>query len=184
MRGIKVAVVTIGLSTALTGTAVGLAGPAGAAPKSGCSQGNYPPAAAQIALSRSRATVGMTISFDARCFKGDDKVTATVYSKPMQVGQYSANANGVVTGSFTVPAVSPGRHTLRLVGTDGTQASAGFTVVPASAASAIPTSSDPSSLAFTGSDMAKTGGLGALLLLGGGALVIAAKRRKHVNASV
>lgn len=184
MRGIKVAVVTIGLSTALTGTAVGLAGPAGAAPKSGCSQGTYPPAASAIALSRSRATVGMTISFDARCFKGDDKVTATVYSKPVQVGQYSANANGVVTGSFTVPAVSPGRHTLRLVGTDGTQASAGFTVVPASAASAIPTSSDPSSLAFTGSDMAKTGGLGALLLLGGGALVIAAKRRKHVNASV
>ena len=185
MRGFKVAAVTIGLSTALTGTAVGLAGPAGAAPKSGCSQGTYPPAASAIALSRSRATVGMTISFNARCFKGGDKVTATVYSTPVQVGQYPANANGVVSGSFKVPALRPGRHTLRLVGTDGTQTSARFTVVPKSgAASAIPASSDPSSLAFTGSDLAKTGGLGALLLLGGGALVIAAKRRKHVNASV
>jgi LPXTG-motif cell wall-anchored protein len=57
-------------------------------------------------------------------------------------------------------------------------------VANSGAASAIPAGSDPSSLAFTGSDMAKTGGLGALLLLGGGALVMAAKRRKHVNASV
>ena len=185
MRGIKVAVVTIGLSTALTGTAVGLAGPAGAAPTAVCTQGTYPPAAAQIALSRSRATVGMTISFNARCFAGNEKVSATVDSTAAQVGQYAADANGVVSGSFTVPVLSPGRHTLRLVGADGTQTSARFTVVPASAAaSAIPSSSGPSSLAFTGSDMAKTGGLGGLLLLGGGALVMAAKRRKHVNASV
>lgn len=185
MRGIKVAAATVGLSAALAGTAIGFAGPTSAAPRAGCSQGTYPPAASAIALSRSRAEVGMTISFEARCFKNNDKVTGTVYSTPVRVGTYDASASGVVDGEFTVPDVQPGRHTFRLVGTDGAQTSVGFTVVPSAAAAAGGRGTSSSgSLAFTGTDLAMTAGVGTLLLLGGGALVLAAKRRKHVNAAV
>jgi hypothetical protein len=188
MRGIKVAGAAVGLSAALAGTAVGLAGPTSAATRPSCTPegtGTYPPAASPIALDRSRASVGMAISFEARCFDNGDTVTATVYSTPKQVGTFTANSSGVVSGEFTVPQVEAGRHTLRLVGSDGTQTSVGFTVVPSAAPAAGGTGSSTSgSLAFTGTDVAMTAGVGALLLLGGGALVMAAKRRKHVNAAV
>jgi len=185
MRAFKVAAATVGLSAALTGTAVGLAGPVSAAPGNGCEAGQYPPARSTVALSRSRAEVGMKMSYEARCMKPNEKATATVYSTPVLVGTPTVDANGSVSGSFTVPNLKPGRHTLEIRGLEsGAVQSASFIVVPnAAAASSASNSSDPSSLAFTGSDAAKTAGAGAVLLLGGGALIVAARRRKHVNAA-
>jgi len=184
MRAIKVAAATVGLSAALTGTVVGLAGPVNAAPgTAGCTAGTYPPANSTVALSRSRATVGMTMSFSARCFKPGERITATVYSTPQQVGVFTADTTGSVSGSFTIPSnLQPGRHTLELAASTGTQ-SASFVVVPSAAATGTGTSADNDSLAFTGSDAAKTAGAGFVLLLGGGALIVAAKRRKHANAA-
>ncbi len=183
MRAFKVAAATVGLSAALTGTAVGLAGPVNAAPNSGgCSAGSYPPANSTVALSRSRATVGMQMSFEARCFAPNEPVTATVYSTPQVVGTFKANGAGEVKGSFTVPSnLKPGRHTLELAAATGTQ-SASFIVVPNAAATGS-ASNDDDSLAFTGSDAAKTAGAGAVLLLGGGALIVAARRRKTAHAA-
>lgn len=183
MRAFKVAAATVGLSAALTGTAVGLAGPVNAAPGSGgCTQGSYPPASSTVALSRSRATVGMQMSYEARCFKPGEQVTATVYSTPQRVGVLTADSTGAVKGSFTVPSnLKPGRHTLELAAATGTQ-SASFIVAP-NAAAAGSASGDNDSLAFTGSDAAKTAGAGAVLLLGGGALIVAARRRKTANAA-
>jgi len=185
MRAFKVAAATVGLSAALTGTAVGLAGPVSAAPgAAGCAQGTYPPASSTVALSRSRASVGMAISYQARCFKPGEQVTVTVYSTPQRVGVLTADATGAVSGSFTVPStLEPGRHTLELAAATGTQ-SAGFVVVPSAAGAGSSTSgNDDSSLAFTGSDAAKSAGAGIVLLLGGGALIVAAKRRKHADAA-
>ncbi|SES40622.1 hypothetical protein SAMN05216199_3402 [Pedococcus cremeus] len=184
MRAFKVAAATVGLSAALTGTAVGLAGPVNAAPGSGgCTNGSYPPANSTVAMSRSRASVGMTISYQARCFKPGEKVTATVFSTPRVVGTPTADKQGTVSGSFTVTSdLKPGRHTLELAAATGTQ-SASFIVVPSAAAAGTSASTDNGSLAFTGSDAAKTAGAGFVLLLGGGALIVAAKRRKHANAA-
>ena len=185
MRAFKVAAATVGLSAALTGTAVGLAAPVSAAPGTGgCSQGNYPPSQSTAAVSRSRATVGMEMSYEARCFKPGERVTVTVYSTPTHIETLNADATGSVSDSFTIPtSLKPGRHTLELAAETGTQ-TASFIVVPnAAAAGTASNSSDPSSLAFTGSDAAKTAGAGAVLLLGGGALLVAARRRKHVNAA-
>jgi hypothetical protein len=183
MRALKVAAATVGLSAALTGTAVGLAGPVNAAPGTGgCTQGSYPPASSTVALSRSRATVGMQMSYEARCFKPGEAVTVTVYSTPQVVGTTTANSAGEVSGTFTVPSnLEAGRHTLELAAATGTQ-SASFIVVP-NAAAADSSSSDDDSLAFTGSDAAKTAGAGAVLLLGGGALIVAARRRKTASAA-
>jgi hypothetical protein len=187
MRAFKVAAATVGLSAALTGTAVGLAAPVSAAPGDTCAaERSYPPAQSTVALSRSRATVGMTMSYQARCMKPNEKATATVYSTPVVVGTPTVGADGSVSGSFKVPnSLKPGRHTLEIRGLEsGTVQSASFIVVPnAAAAGTASNSSDPSSLAFTGSDAAKTAGAGAFLLLGGGALIVAARRRKHVNAA-
>jgi hypothetical protein len=182
MRALKVAAATVGLSAALTGTAVGLAAPVSAAPN-GCTQGAYPPASSTVALSRSRATVGMQMSYEARCFAPGETVRVTVYSTPTYIGTRTANAVGEVSGSFTVPSnLTPGRHTLELAAGTGTQ-SATFVVVPSAAAAGSSTARDNDSLAFTGSDAAKTAGAGAVLLLGGGALIVAARRRKHANAA-
>lgn len=182
MRAFKVAAATVGLSAALTGTAVGLAGPVNAAPGTGCTQGAYPPASSTVALSRSRATVGMEISYRARCFKPGEQVTVTLYSTPQVLGTRTATSTGEVSGTFTVPSnLQPGSHTLELAAATGTQ-SASLTVVP-SAATTGSASNDDDSLAFTGSDAAKTVGTGAVLLLGGGALIMAARRRKTASAT-
>lgn len=185
MRGIKVAAATLSLSAALGGTAaIGLALPAGAAPRSPCTQGSYPPAQSTVALDRSRADVGMRMSYEARCFKPNERVRATVFSKPVVVDTERANRNGAVDGSFRVPNVPAGRHTLELRGLEsGTIQTATFVVRDGRGNGNGNNRSDDSSLAFTGSDFGTTAGLGALLLAGGGALVIAAKRRKHVNAA-
>ena len=100
MRALKVAAATVGLSAALTGTAVGLAGPVNAAPNGGCTAGTYPPANSTVALSRSRATVGMTMSYEARCFAPGEPVRVTVYSTPTYIETKTASATGEVSGSF------------------------------------------------------------------------------------
>lgn len=183
MRALKVAAATVGLSAALTGTAVGLAAPVNAAPNTGgCAEGTYPPANSTVALNRSRATVGMSVSFTARCMAPGATVRVLVDGAELQTLQ--AGANGEVSGSFTVPSnLKPGRHTLTLASAEGAQTAA-FIVVPnAAAAGTGSDNGDSDSLAFTGSDAAKTAGAGVVLLLGGGALIVAARRRKTVNAA-
>ncbi len=184
MRGFKAAMAAVSLSAAITGVSVAVAMPATAAPRPSCTEG-YPPAQSTVALGRSRADVGMRISYEARCFKPNERVRATVFSKPVVVDTTRANSNGRVSDAFRVPNVPAGRHTLELRGLEsGIVQTAGFEVRAKGNGNASNRGNDDSSLAFTGSDIAKTGGAGALLLLGGGALVMAAKRRKHVNAAV
>jgi hypothetical protein len=179
MRGMKAAAVTIGLSAALTGGAVGLAGPASAA---NC-VGGYPPASCTLTVSDSRVVVGQTLSYRGTGYTAGEKANVTVDST--LIGTIIANASGVATGSFTVPNLALGRHTLTVTGlSSGVVQSAKFVVVPKPAAAAIPAPSSSGPLAFTGSESAKAAGVGALLLLGGGALMMAGKRRKRVNAAI
>ena len=183
MRAFKVAAATIGLSAALTGTAVGLAGPASAA----C-QGGYPAAQCTVSVNDSRVVVGQTVSFRATGYAANEMVTVTMTKggTVVVIGQFRADAQGVVSGSFTVPQVGSGRYALKVTGnTSGLAQSVALTVVPSAAAAAgtHANAADPSSLAFTGTDAAKTAGAGAVLLLGGGALIVAARRRKNAHAA-
>lgn len=182
MRAFKVAAATIGLSAALTGTAVGLAGPASAA----C-QGGYPAAQCTVSVSDSRVVVGQTVTFSASGYAANEMVTVTMKQggTVVVIGQFQADANGVVSASFKVPQVQPGRYALTVTGnTSGLAQSVALTVVPnAAAAGTHANAAGPSSLAFTGTDAAKTAGAGAVLLLGGGALIVAARRRKNAHAA-
>ncbi|MGO4340867.1 hypothetical protein [Pedococcus sp. 2YAF34] len=178
MRGMKAAAVTIGLSAALTGSVISFAGPASAAD---C-VGGYPPASCTLTISDSQVVVGQTVSYRGAGYTPGEKATATVHSTPVVVDTTTVTPAGVAKGSFTVPQVSLGQHTLTVVGaTSGAERSVSFTIVAAPAAAPVP--SGNGSLAFTGSDTAKTAGVGALLLLSGGALTVASKRRKRVNAA-
>jgi hypothetical protein len=183
IRGIKVATATLGLSAALAGTAVGLAGPASAA----C-EGGYPRAQCTVALNDNRVRPGEEVGFRATGYEPGERVRGTVFSEPIRVGTWTANRNGVVQGRFTVPRrLSPGRHTFQLRGLESNVIkTARFTVVGrANNGNGNGNgNNNDSSLAFTGSDLALTAGAGAVLLAGGGALVIAARRRKHVNAGI
>jgi hypothetical protein len=62
-------------------------------------------------------------------FKPGESVTATMYSDPYQVGTATADANGTVTFTWTVPAsTDPGQHTIELVGATSGPGRATFTV--------------------------------------------------------
>jgi hypothetical protein len=107
-------------------------------------------------------------------FKPGEVVTVTLHSTPQTMGTFTADQNGTVTVSFTVPAGTPtGNHTLVYEGSMGTYFQESFTVTTAAATS----NASSSSLAYTGADVALPLGLGVGALALGGGLVFAARRR-------
>jgi LPXTG-motif cell wall-anchored protein len=104
-------------------------------------------------------------------FQPFEEVTLTMHSEPVVLGTFTADANGVVTAEFTLPAnVAAGEHTLVYEGAV-TYFQESFTV----------TAAGPK-LAHTGADVTVplTVGLG-LVLAGTGALVVS--RRRNAGAS-
>jgi hypothetical protein len=99
-------------------------------------------------------------------FKPFEVVTLVLHSTPQNVGTFTADANGVVTVNFTIPAgTAGGSHSLTMSGNLGT-----------SFAQALKVASSRS-LAYTGADVAAPLAIGGSLLLVGGALMVAARRR-------
>lgn len=158
---------------------LGLSAPASAAP--GCAPA-YPPGNTTIELSRNVVPQGQAVSFAASCFAQAETVLGEVRSEPIQVGTWTADAQGQVEGEFTVPeGLHPGRHTFILTGQQsGTVEKVRFTVVPAVAAGApgLEQTGGPSSLAFTGVEVAGMVG-GGLALIGGGVLLVMVARRRR-----
>ena len=104
-------------------------------------------------------------------FQPHEWVTLTMHSTPTVVGKFQADANGVVTAEFTLPAGTPaGTHTFVYEGDAGTYFQESFTVTAGG-----------KKLAYTGADMTVplTLGLG-LVVAGAGALVVS--RRKTAGA--
>jgi hypothetical protein len=107
-------------------------------------------------------------------FKPGEVVTVTLHSTPQTIGTFTADQNGTVTVSFTVPAGTPtGDHTLVYEGSMGTYFQESFSVTTTAATS----NASSSSLAYTGADVALPLGLGVGALALGGGLVFAARRR-------
>ena len=105
-------------------------------------------------------------------FQPHEWVTLTMHSTPTVVGKFQADANGVVTAEFTLPAGTPaGTHTFVYEGDAGTYFQESFTVTAGG-----------KKLAYTGADMTVplTLGLG-LVAAGAGALVVS--RRKTAGAT-
>ena len=100
-------------------------------------------------------------------FKPGEKVTVVLHSAPVEVATAIADANGVVTIEFTVPAGTPlGNHTLTYTGSEGT-----YFEEP------LQLTADGKALAYTGASIALPLTLGAGLLAVGGGVLVATRRR-------
>lgn len=104
-------------------------------------------------------------------FKPGEKVTVTLHSDPQTVGTFTADGNGTVTASFTLPAGTvAGEHDLVFEGDQGTYFQESLTVTAA-------TASDSDDLAYTGASIALPLSLGGGLLVAGAGALVALRRR-------
>jgi hypothetical protein len=104
-------------------------------------------------------------------FTPGETVRGTLYSTPIDLGTAVADAQGVVTFTFTVPAdLEVGVHTVTALGlTSGTTSTVTFAV----------TTTETAALATTGVDVAPLIGLGVVALGAGSALAFTGTRRRR-----
>jgi LPXTG-motif cell wall-anchored protein len=133
-----------------------------------------------------------TITVAAGYFEAGSTVTVTMQSDPVTLGTAVADAAGNISGTFILPAATTeGTHTVFATGTRlGTgvseTVSSQFTVVfPAGCVQTTQvTQTTPSSgnLPVTGSDNGMFIAVGACLLVAGGLLVMATRKRNAARA--
>jgi len=130
-------------------------------------------------VSNQGPTAGSNLTFCGQGFLPGETVAITL-DNGTKYPSVVADTSGAFCTVVVLGASLTGTHTLTATGlTSGRTSSTTIKVLGVSASAApTPTSSG---LAFTGANAIAIGGLGGLLLLGGGALVIAGRRRK-VNA--
>ncbi|MCF6744939.1 hypothetical protein E9529_11720 [Blastococcus sp. KM273128] len=116
------------------------------------------------------AVLGQKVVKVYKGFKPFEKVTLTMHSTPTVIGTFDADADGVVTAEFALPAgTTAGTHTLVLEGNQGTYFQESLQVAAATTAA--------DGLAYTGASIALPLSLGAgLLAAGAGALVVSRRR--------
>jgi hypothetical protein len=114
------------------------------------------------------AAPGQKIVKVLKGFKPNESVTLVLHSTPVTLGTFPADANGVVTATFTLPAdMALGTHTLAFDGTLGSHYESPVTLT-----------ADGKALAYTGASVTLplVGG-SVLVAAGAGALVIGRRRR-------
>jgi hypothetical protein len=122
---------------------------------------------------------GGTITFSGSGFLPGETITITL-DNGTTFPSVVANAAGAFSTTITLSAGLSGTHTLTATGTtSGRTSSTTIQVAAASANAGVAPSTG--GLAFTGAAVVGIGALGALLLVGGAAMVLAGRRRK-VNA--
>ncbi|GGW60990.1 LPXTG cell wall anchor domain-containing protein [Streptomyces caelestis] len=131
----------------------------------------YPPDPPSLTLSATTVDAGDELSFTGTGFDPNEGVVALLLSKPIKLGRFTADSNGTVQGTVTIPKwTDPGRHTFLLKGKESKLTlSAKITVRP-----------NKPHLADTGEDRSSLllGGAAGLLVLGAGTMM-AVRRRKH-----
>jgi LPXTG-motif cell wall-anchored protein len=120
--------------------------------------------------------IGKVVSMKLTGYKPFEVVTVTMRSTPKVLGTFTADAAGVVTLRFTVPANGAvnSSHTLTFSGNMGTP----DLVLPFKLGAAS------RQLASTGADVTAPLVLGTALVLAGGAALIAGRRREAETAQV
>jgi LPXTG-motif cell wall-anchored protein len=120
--------------------------------------------------------VGKVVVMELRGYKPHEWVTVVVRSTPRELGRFQANASGVVSIRFTVPqnGSTGSSHTLTFSGSMGTP----DLVLPFKLGAPVRT------LASTGADVTVPLTLGAALVLAGGGALVVARRRKPETAQV
>jgi hypothetical protein len=116
-------------------------------------------------------------------------VSAVLHSDPVTLGSLTADAQGAVSGQFTIPAgTAVGNHTIELSGSDAQSAtktqSFSITVATSTTATTVAASTGTTgtagALAFTGSSSRDLASVG-LLLLALGLFLIARTSSRRVS---
>ena len=106
-------------------------------------------------------------------FKPGEKVDVVLHSSPVDLGIFPADANGVLTVEFTVPAGTPlGNHTLAYTGNMGSYFEEPLTLT-----------ADGKALAYTGASIAMPL-IGGTVLVGAGAGALVLGRRRRTTGAV
>ena len=130
-------------------------------------------------VSNQSPTAGSNLTFCGQGFLPGETVAITL-DNGTKYPSVVADTSGAFCTVVVLGASLTGTHTLTATGLTSGRTSSTTIQVRGVSANAAPTPAE-SGLAFTGANAIAIGGLGGLLLLGGGALVIAGRRRK-VNA--
>ena len=121
----------------------------------------------------SAAAPGQKVVKVLKGFKPGEKVTVVLHSAPVEVGVFTADANGVVTIEFTVPAGTPlGTHTLAYQGDAGTYFE-----------EALVLTADGKALAYTGASIAMPLIGGSVLVAAGAGALLVTRRRRSPEAA-
>lgn len=139
------------------------------------------------------STAPGSVTVTAGYFTPGSEVTITMQSDPVTLGTATADATGNITGTFVLPAATTqGQHTITATGARlGTgvseSVSAQITVTfPAGCVSnqttTPTTTTGGGSLPVTGSDNGMFVAIGAALLVAGGLLVMATRKRNAARA--
>jgi hypothetical protein len=131
-----------------------------------------PPAVEEVAAETIVAGRQQTVALSG--FQPGEEVRGVLRSTPVDLGTVVADANGVATFTFTVPAgVEAGTHTVTMTGlTSGVERKATFEVTEPAAPAGT------GGLAYTGAEVVPLLALGGGLLAAGAAAVTVAGRRR------
>ena len=118
------------------------------------------------------AAPGQKVTKVLKGFKPGEKVTLVLHSTPVELGTFTADANGVVTATFTLPAgTALGSHTLAYDGAMGSHFEETITLT-----------ADGKALAYTGADIAMPLIGGTVMVAAGAAALVVARRRRPAGA--
>lgn len=149
------------------------------------------PAKATVSVDVDSVAAGGSLTVSGSGFVAGEKVSATLFSDPVKLGELTADSKGAVSDSLTIPvSVAAGVHRLELRGLSSDRvASTEITVTEASAETptdgTTPTGTTPDganggstgNLAFTGSNAVRAGLVGLVAVLAGAGLLVMRRRR-------
>ena len=146
--------------------------PPAAAPAPTPAPATSAPTAPRVDVAKPTMAAGAQQTISLGGFQPFEVVHGVLHSTPVDLGTVTADANGVATFTFTVPAgLELGSHEVVLTGlTSGVTAQAGFTVTTADGST--------TGLAYTGADIVPVAAVGGGLLLAGGAALLLVRRRR------
>ncbi|MDQ1029170.1 hypothetical protein QF035_006752 [Streptomyces umbrinus] len=132
----------------------------------------YPPNPPSLTLTATTVDAGDDLGFTGTGFIPNEGVNAFLLSKPIKLGHFTADANGTVEGTVTIPKrTDPGKHIFRLKGEES----------KLTLSAKITVRSHKPHYGHTGEDRSSVllGGAGAAGLLGVGTMM--AVRRRKLN---
>jgi hypothetical protein len=132
-----------------------------------------------ISLSDTSVPQGASLTVFGDNFTPNSRAVLTLHSAPVALGTVSTDSNGQFSAQVTVPSsTTPGQHTIEALDVPTGDIAAASLVVTGSGSSGGGGGGTGGGLAGTGVAVIGVGALGVILLVGGGLMLMAGRRRK------